>query len=670
MSRLLDLHRFLLDSGAITEPLFASKREEDAIIELERCGLLNDPQELLKFLSIPVITGQDWEREPVSPREFLDNPYYCGESKLYPKLQEDFCNIINQRCHEVVMTGSIGFGKTFCMSFIMMRLLYELSCLIDPQRFCGIERGTPIVFVNLSVTGQQAKNAMYFYVQKLVDNSPYFQEHFQRDKTYSSFLKFPKDIIYQPGTSSEFSVIGANVLAGAIDEANFLVSTRRGAHEKLQGETEHAIILYRALKRRIESRYKFSRGWKGMLMIGSSKMYEDDFVESHIKKVKGQEGVYVMDYAHWDVRDPSTYSGETFKVAIGSSTARSTILAEGELVSPDVKVIEVPVEYRESFELDLDGAIRDIAGQSVLAESPFIPDRKCIHDQVTVQYDGAKLLHPFEDDTETGIYVGTPLLVDRLCESYSFIEERKRVIIKKPLRRPDALRYIHIDLALNNDSAGMAMGYVAGFRKVRRKIEGGTEVIEDSVPIIVFELLVTFIAPIGGEIEFAGIRKLLYQLREECHFQIGGVSFDQYQSSDSQQILEAHNFTVTPISVDRDLGPYTALKNGIREGWIHYYEHQTLLRELVKLRRTFTTGKKVKVDHPERDSGNKRTGKGSKDLTDCCAGVVWNIMNNLESLSGEEMVPLIQTDTDQLKTPMNSPWEDPNNSWLLDNLEN
>ena len=84
--------------------------------------------------------------EPVTPLHFLTDPYYLGVNPktgvgvcetLYPKLLEDFCMIHdkNSTIEEVILTGSIGYGKSFFMELSILWQVYFLSCFKNPQKY-------------------------------------------------------------------------------------------------------------------------------------------------------------------------------------------------------------------------------------------------------------------------------------------------------------------------------------------------------------------------------------------------------------------------------------------------------------------------------------------------------------------------------------------------------
>lgn len=376
-----------------------------------------------------------------------------------------------------------------------------------------------------------------------------------------------------------------------------------------------------------------------------------------------------------ETRHPHTgevlYTGKTFDVAIGNAGDSSRILVEDDVVPPETNVIHVPYEYYATFSGDdLEGCIRDIAGKSTLAVNPWIPNRRAIQAQAQDTYTGHPLVHPFPKD----VMVVEPGLADTLDLSVLSLESvsyegvgsnRSRVSILRPRRSPDVPRFAHFDLAINNDAAGFAMGYIAGYTTAKIRRDRAVEVEIREVPIIVFEIAAAFQAPIGGEIEFGQLREILYRLRDVGGFSFASVTFDQFQSRDTQQILSAKGFTCEELSVDRDIGPYTVLRNGVTEGWIVYYKSPTVIRELTKLRRVLSVSKKVKVDHPEFDPENPRRKKGSKDVTDAMAAVVAKIM---ELQPATVMAPApMDGKMSAYAPPVNMvQWQNPHAGWLVD----
>jgi hypothetical protein len=137
----------------------------------------------------------------------------------------------------------------------------------------------------------------------------------------------------------------------------------------------------------------------------------------------------------------------------------------------------------------------------------------------------------------------------------------------------------------------------------RRRGPGGGDA---GRPVVVVELMQRIKAPPGGEVDLAAVRELILALRKRG-FPIAQVSYDGWQSADSQQILRKQGMETETVSVG--LTAYETLKEVANDGRLRMYEFKPLLDECRKLE--LIRGKKV--DHPPG---------GSKDVADAVAGAV------------------------------------------------
>jgi hypothetical protein len=183
---------------------------------------------------------------------------------------------------------------------------------------------------------------------------------------------------------------------------------------------------------------------------------------------------------------------------------------------------------------------------------------------------------------------------------------RKLRILPSRFSHRDQPRWVHVDLGLTGDSAGVACGYVSEFVKIKRD-----RAIE-TLPKITIDFTLRVNPPRGDEISFEKIRLLLYKLRDQG-LDIRWVSFDSFQSRDSLQILRQKGFHTGLVSVDKDTHPYDVLKTAIYDGRVSAPRHDWALRELLSLERVPL---KDKIDHPPN---------GSKDVADALCGVVYGL---------------------------------------------
>jgi len=92
------------------------------------------------------------------------------------------------------------------------------------------------------------------------------------------------------------------------------------------------------------------------------------------------------------------------------------------------------------------------------------------------------------------------------------------------------------------------------------------------------------------------------------------VTFDQFQSYDSIQILENYGINCDIQSVDTSLVPYSSFKEGIYSDSVICPHHEIAKKELKKL----VLVKQKKVDHPKN---------GSKDVADAMCGAYFSCIN-------------------------------------------
>ncbi len=92
---------------------------------------------------------------------------------------------------------------------------------------------------------------------------------------------------------------------------------------------------------------------------------------------------------------------------------------------------------------------------------------------------------------------------------------------------PASPRFIHVDLGLTGDCAGIASTYVGGFKSVRRQRGDGTYFI-DSCPTIGVDFMLRIRPPSEGEVDFSKIRSFIISIRD-LGLPILKVTADGYQ---------------------------------------------------------------------------------------------------------------------------------------------
>jgi hypothetical protein len=587
--------------------------EEREVLELILSGL-NDPEG--GALILKEIADREWIRTPVDMRTFVMDPYYLGNTcdTLYPKILEDLTELFEGGYREAVFTGAIGWGKTFGASIGICRLLYEMSCMRDPHRSFGIAANSNISIVCLSVNEVLATKVAYENIATKIEASPYFQEHFPFEKTKKE-LRFPHKIWVAARASNDGSVLGLNVIGGLLDETDFMPKAKGNKADPRFNLEDRAETLYNAMQRRMKSRFGRKGRLPGILFVVSSKQTSDDFTAKRVRAAKEDPTIYVRDYALWDVKPDIYFAGDWFHVVVGNESSPSRLLRDDEdpeiirmSLPEDAVLIRVPSDFRQDFESNLEGAIRDLAGVATVAVSPYIQRRDKIKESIDPNRS-----HPFSveiyDPSQPGQFYWSKLVAP--VSIPGTVE-----ILNRPVLNPESPRHIHIDPSLSGDSTGFAMGHVAGYTEVVRRDDEGNR-FPERAPVIVMDLVLKITPPVGGEIILGDVRKLVYTLSSHG-FMITSVSLDSWNSADAIQKLNQRGFNAIQLSVDRTMAPYDYLKTAIYENRFHCYEYRTLIKELQELEHDRV---KRKVDHPPR---------GSKDVSDAVAGVCFTLTENAQ----------------------------------------
>jgi len=567
---------------------------------------------------LDLLNETDYEHELVSMEQFLEDPYYFGNpaETLYPQLKADLIEMFSGEYHEAILSGSIGWGKTFTSSLAMGRIIYELSCLRSPQSAYGLSSGSTIAIVGMSVNEKLAKKVIFEGIGNMIFDSPYFMEHFKPARTQEE-LRFPKNVWVSPGSTSDNSVLGLNVMSAVMDETNFMGTPQNKetvASHARWGHIDNAELIYAAIMRRMKSRYMRQGKLPGMLMLVSSKKTATDFTERRIREAQEDPHVFVREYAMYTVKPRHFFMAEEFKVLVGNEQMPSKILIEPDEIkrfeaSEKHGVLNVPEDFRMDFERDLDAAMRDIAGIATVAIYPYIRKREKIEECVDDTREHPMDVVEFQMDAP-GNFLWNKLVVD--TGEY-----------KKPIHHSKLGRHIHIDTSLTGDSTGIAMGCVVGYSDVVRTGLDGKKYVE-SAPHYHIDLMIRIVPPLGGEIIFSDVRNLIYEMSGNG-FHIAMVTLDSYQSFDFKQTLERQGYRAEIVSVDTKLEPYEMLRDAIYENRISYYRYEPFLDEA---RRLELHQARKKVDHPI---------DGSKDVSDAVAGIVYSLS---QMYVGEPLSPV------------------------------
>lgn len=182
-------------------------------------------------------------------------------------------------------------------------------------------------------------------------------------------------------------------------------------------------------------------------------------------------------------------------------------------------------------------------------------------------------------------------------------------------------RFIHVDLALKRDRAALCMAHCAGFKEIKTSM--GIE----RLPIINIDLVYSWEASVGAEINFASIRQMIVDLHRK--FDVALVTFDRWQSVEMIQSLRSMGINSDFHSVKKT--DYDTLMSCMYDTRLRGYWNELLVEEeLLKLKLYGNN----KIDHPST---------GSKDLADAVAGAVFNSMS-MAAIDSEVEIEILMPD--------------------------
>jgi len=373
--------------------------------------------------------------------------------------------------------------------------------------------------------------------------------------------------------------------------------------------------MYRGMVRRIKSRFqKAGGGFPGMVILASSAATTESFTERKMRESREDPEFFVLDHTQWTVKPDEKFCGDKFYVLCSTSATKSRIISDDEyytitdeyLDANDAFIMDIPIEFKDDFEANMEDSLRDIAGFSTEAISQFIQRPKKIVDCTNEDRE-----HPFDREEWVS---GGPGKIDweKLVRKYErrlpggYTEDAY-----KPIINPNAMRWCHIDTSVSGDATGFCIGHIDRWIEVvRTDIEGGKYA--DMEPFYIMDFMLRILPPPAEQIYMPDIRVLMYKFMD-MGFQFSGMSTDTYQYVEMHQQIKRRGVKPYIISMDTSVDPYEELKSAFYENRIEIYHYDPFITEFKQLEYDRLVGK---IDKPLA---------GSDDVSDGVAGCVWGL---------------------------------------------
>jgi len=474
--------------------------------------------ELLKQFHTGIVSDVDpWDEEPAPLEVFLYDAGYLMLPELSPLQYQFLENLDDDNPQTNVYTEGVlqwgkGSGKDWISGVFLARRAYKLLCLKNPQRYYDLSDNVNIDLLNVAYNASQANAIFFTQFLATIKGKKCFERYGYEPK--GSVVRFGKAITAYSGHSDKEGQEGYNLFAAVADEISaFKTSQELGLTIEDKGSSKASRArgaegLISMLRSSIKSRFPKT----GKLVMLSYPRYKGDYIQQAYAEGIHRRNTYVSFGATFDVNP--TKKREDFNEEYENDPVEAA--AKYECKPPHSRSNYYTPEMVKKF---------------------FDTEMNVPYNPVTNELAG--WFHPYH----LGIDDETP------C-------------------------WIHVDLSLRHDAAGFAMGYCSSyvFRKIADELceaENGEDFFEDRVeemkPVVKFPLITRWKAAPRGEIDFAVVRKLIITIRKRG-FYIRGVSYDQYQSADSIQILKKLGFRCQQISADVSLGPHATLRELIKDG--------------------------------------------------------------------------------------------------------
>ena len=567
-----------------------------------------------------------WDEIPVDIDTFFDDEKYM-RNYLYPdgkncivypywrnKLKELYKN--PYQYSEVAITGGIGLGKSEIAKIALCYLTYRLLCLKNPQLYYNKPFGKPIVVLFMNKTKELAEKVLLQPFVDMLQTSPWFNEHGRFiGREHIRYIPY-KNVRFEGGSQSGHG-LGQDIFASILDEVNFTGS------QNVSVEKSQIMQTYTTINTRITNRFRVEGNVHGKIFMVSSKKADYSFLETYIDKMKDQPNFYLVDDKVWNIvpKEKTGYSGKMFNLAIGGDKLPSKIIKDDENIDDYIKqgyqIMEVPIEERQKFVINMEQSLMDIAAVSVASVTKFFT------------YDIIKQCYSEDENPFTQEILSIGIKDDLQIKDFFIANKIPNEIRKLPI-------FIHIDSSLTGDRTGIGATALLGKKKTNTFDINSNKTIQTYVTLFKHILNVEIECPKNSEISFQKTRNFIIYLKQ-IGFNIQGVSCDGYQSADTLQLLGNEEIEhVERLNFEKTPEIYLSFRNALIEQRISLLKLDNLEKEMLNTERDNKTDK---ITHPREDGSHG-------DGCDSCVGSYYlafkyqdeysNVLTNLNIITAND----------------------------------
>ena len=504
----------------------------------------------------------------ISDEEYLDfvasqeiEVFHCSVSDVSPIGFYEYWNLTAEETGNYVAANMIhaNSGKDHIARIAALRIVYLLLCLDKPQEYYGMPDQDTIHLLNVATARSQATRAYFTPLVKAMRTSPWFKD---RGEPKQDTVIWDKNIETVSGHSEAESQEGLNLMLGIADEIDGFKSREAPGARKAEFVNSAESIV-------------------DMLHSSAKTRFPKNFKVVHISYPR-YVGSPILNLLEHGKKEQEIY-GE-----------KSRYYTSGPYATWDVHPNRTKADFEEDYRKDPIMARTKYECKPERAVNPYFRNKEAIKYCMTGDKDAILVDYELQHDNSAAVWHAT----------YG--------INIKPI--PGASYVIHADLALRNDRAGVAMSHVVNFDEFKSvgvdETDGSNVERWESRPNLKVDFCFGYEADLSSEpareIQIRWVRQLVSELRRQG-FPILKVTYDQFQSADSMQILEAQGIETERISADINDNVWKNLRDLMYEGRVVLPNEELLYNELTSLMK-MPGGK---VDHPAG------TGKDIADAVAC-----------------------------------------------------
>lgn len=221
-----------------------SKAEQKLLMDI-----LNEMSSTGYSYTLERVWLSDFREIPVGIDQFLNDPYYLGETNdlganIYPFWREMMNEVFNagNRYNEIVISGATRIGKSSTCVTMMAYMLYKLMLYRDPHRYFGKKAISKFTLGFANLTKELALSVGFREFNDTLKASKWFMDHGTVTRSDRNFYYLPEgDNIEIIPASDGAQLLGKQLWCCLV--GNTLVETEDGDFriDKLQYNLWHAI---------------------------------------------------------------------------------------------------------------------------------------------------------------------------------------------------------------------------------------------------------------------------------------------------------------------------------------------------------------------------------------------------------------------------------------------